>query len=122
MPRTTSIFGLLFLLLGLGGYAATGAESLTALIPALVGLLFLLAGRLAQKETMRKHVMHGTVALGVLALLGTIRSLPKLFTLAGGGDVERPAAVVSQAVMAILALAYVALGVKSFVDARRSRP
>jgi hypothetical protein len=121
MPRTTSLFGILFLVLGIAGYLLSGAESVTALIPAFLGAVFLLAGWLAQREHLRKHVMHVAVALGLLAFLGTVRALPKVFAMLGGETVDRPAAVVSQALMAVLSLAYVALGVKSFIDARKAR-
>jgi len=121
MARTTTIFGILFLLLGLAGYGATGGESITALIPAAFGLLFLLAGRLARREHLRRHVMHVAVALALLGFLGTVGALPALFAMIGGGEVERPAAVVSRSLMALLSLVFVGLGVKSFVDARRNR-
>lgn len=121
MAQTTTIFGILFLLLGLAGYGATGGESITALIPAAFGLLFLLAGRLARREHLRRHVMHAAVVLGLLGFLGTVGALPALFAMIGGGEVERPAAVVSRSLMALLSLVFVGLGVKSFADARRNR-
>lgn len=121
MARTTALFGILFLLLGIVGYVATAGESPTALIPAIFGLLFLLAAWLARREHLRRHVMHAALALGLVGLLATAGALPDLLALVGGGEVGRPAAVVSRSLMALFSLAYVGLGVKSFVDARRNR-
>ncbi len=38
-----------------------------------------------------------------------------------GSAVERPAAAVAQTLMALICLAFVGFGVKSFIDARRRR-
>jgi hypothetical protein len=61
--------------------------------------------------------MHAAVAIALLGLLGTlVRLIPAL----GAGQLARPA-VLAQLVMSILLAGYVALGVKSFKDARRAR-
>jgi len=122
MSNVTIAFGVILIALGLAGYVATGQESPTALIPAAFGVLLLICGVLARKEHLRKHAMHAAAALGLLGFLGTARGLVQAFALLGGGTVERPAAVTSQAVMAVLSLIFVVLCVKSFIDARRARP
>lgn len=120
MPRITVIFSLIFIALGLGGYFLTGGVHKTALIPAAIGVVLLVLGLLAGKENLRMHVMHAALLVGLLALLGTARSLLKL-PAAIEGTAERPGAVFAQAATAVLALVYLALGVRSFIEARKAR-
>lgn len=121
MPAITTLCGAILTLLGVGGYFGTGRASPTALIPALFGLALAGLGLVARNETARPHAMHGAAAIGLLGVLGTMRSLPKLATLIRGGSIERPAAHISQVIMAGICTVYVGLSVRSFVQARRSR-
>ena len=121
MAQTTRFFGLALIALGIIGYVATGAVSITALIPAFFGLLLVLLGWLARNEGYRKHVMHVAAVIGVVGFLGTVRALAGLLTLLSGGEVQRPAAVISQAIMALLMALFVGLCIRSFVAARRAR-
>jgi len=116
MASTTIIFGVLLTLLGLGGYILTGTSSFTALIPAVFGLLLIVLGFLARSEAVRRHAMH---AAAVVALVGCAGALfPLLRTPMG----LRPAiAVFSQIAMVVLTAVFVALCVRSFIDARRRR-
>ena len=50
MAKTTIIFGVLLVLLGLGSYFGTGRTSLTALIPAGFGLILLIIVPLLLQE------------------------------------------------------------------------
>jgi glucose uptake protein GlcU len=116
MASTTIVFGLILTLLGLGGYFLTGAASVTALIPALFGLLLLGLGFLARSESIRKHAMH---AAAVVALVGCAGAL---FSLLRTPIASRAAAAVfSQAAMVVLTAVFVALCVRSFIAARRAR-
>jgi hypothetical protein len=121
MANVTIGIAIALIVLGLGGYFGTGTPSLTALIPALFGVILLALGALARNPSRRKLAMHVAVVVGLLGLLGSLRGLIKLPDLLGGGAVERPAAVIAQSVMAVLLGIYVALCIKSFIDARRTR-
>jgi hypothetical protein len=114
-------FGILLIVLGVVGYAATSGVSVTALIPAFFGIVLVGLGLLARNERYRKHAMHVAIVVGLLGLLGTARGLIALPRVMSQADADRPAAVVAQAVMAILMIVYVALGVRSFIAARRAR-
>jgi uncharacterized membrane protein HdeD (DUF308 family) len=120
MARLTIIYGLLLIVLGVGSYFVTGQESRTALIPALFGVPILLCGVVALRDHLRKHAMHGAAALALLGFLGSVPGLLKAFTLFGGGEVERPNAVIAQATMALLSLVFLVLCIRSFINARRS--
>lgn len=120
MASVTIGLGTLLILLGAVGYFGTGASHPTALIPAAFGAVFVALGFAARGERLRMHLMHVAVILAVLGFLGTARGLVNLPALAAG-EAERPAAVASQATMALACLLYVVLAVKSFIDARRRR-
>ncbi len=120
MPKITLIFSVLYIALGLAAFSLTGAVHKTALIPAYFGIVLLVLGLLGQKENLRKHLMHAALLVGLLALLGTARSLLKLPS-AFDGTAERPFAIYAQAATAVLSIAFLALGIRSFIQARRSR-
>jgi hypothetical protein len=117
MPSVTRAAGFLLVLLGIVGYVGTGAASLTALIPAMVGALFLVLALVARSPEARKHVMHAAVAIALLSVLGV---LPRIIRAVNAGETQRPA-VLAQIAMAVILGVYVLLGVKSFIDARRAR-
>ena len=116
MPAITRLVGLLLIVLGLIGYFGTGGVSVTALIPAFFGAVFIILAIVARSEAARKHAMHAAVALALIGFLGTLRVIGPIMN----GQIGRPA-VVAQLIMGVLLAAYVALGVKSFRDARRAR-
>jgi hypothetical protein len=114
--------GAVLILLGLGGYVSTGREHPTALIPAYFGAAFFALGWLGRNDRLRKHVMHAAAALALIGfLVPGIMAVPKLVKLASGNEVERPRAVVLQAVMAVLCGVFVGLCVRSFITARKAR-
>jgi hypothetical protein len=117
---TSIIFGLLLAILGLWGYFGAPADhrSPTALIPTAEGVLLVVLGVLARKESLRKHAMHAAAAAGLLGFAAAAgRFLYKLFT---DGDVLNTAGL-STATMAALCGVFVVLCVKSFMEARRRR-
>lgn len=122
MSKIAATFGIALILVGVIGYVATNFVSLTALIPAFIGLPIALLGLLAQaKESLNMHAMHAAVLVGLLGLIGTaIRGVPALLNAISGKPVKT-AALVSQTLTMLLCLAFVALCVKSFIDARRNR-
>ncbi len=120
MAMITIGLGLVLIALGLGSYFGTGRASVTALIPAFFGLPILVLGVAALKEHLRKNAMHIAAIMGLLGFGGTVRGLMKLPALLTGAELERPAAVAVQAVMAIVCFVFVLLCVLSFVKARRA--
>lgn len=122
MPFVTVGTGVTLVALGVISYLVTGGVSLTALIPAAFGAPLALLGVLAFRQARRRLAMHGAVALGVVGFLGSARGIPMLLSLLSGGEVARPAAVIAQALMAVVCALFVALCVASFVAARRAPP
>src|SRR5688572_17957518 len=118
MPNTTRLFGIILILLGVASYVLTDRTSVTALIPAFFGAVLLVCALIARaNEGARKHAMHAAVAVG---LIGALASLARGVPAALAGDAARPA-VMSQLVMGVLLLIYVAMGVQSFIAARKAR-
>jgi hypothetical protein len=120
MPNVTIALGSLLILIGAGFYFGTGATSVTALIPAFLGIPIGLAGLAARREAWRKHAMHAAVLVALLGFAGSARGLLQLPALLGGAELARPAAVAAQSITALLCLVFVALAVNSFIQARRA--
>ncbi|WP_420120288.1 hypothetical protein [Nakamurella sp.] len=118
MTTITLAVGAVLTVLGIAGYALTGAASLTALIPSLVGVLILVCGLLARQEKLRRHAIHGALAVALLGALGSLMNVVKIGQVFAG-TAERPTAIVVSTIMFLVLVAYVALGVRSFVAARR---
>jgi hypothetical protein len=117
MPTTTRLVGIVLMIIGIGSYWLTGRTSVTALIPAFFGVVFVLLAYVARHEAARRHAMHVAVALGLLGMLGSLgRALPAVID----GQLTRPA-VLAQIVTGLVLAYYVYMGVQSFIAARRAR-
>ena len=127
MPAVSVVFGLLLIALGVWGYwgdvlglwvllgfQPPDGKSITALIPAAVGILLAVCGLLAFKESRLKHAMHGAAMIG---LLGFVAALGRILMT---GKVEGVSGV-SLTVMSLLCGVFVALCINSFIQARRRR-
>lgn len=119
MPNTAILFGRLLVLLGIIGYGYgnyAGNASLTALIPAVFGIILMILGHLSKaKDNLRKHLMHVAVLVG---LVGFIIPLIRIFSKISEFQLTFASSMLIS--MSVLCLAFVVLCVKSFVDARRS--
>jgi len=100
--------------IGLVSYVGTGRTSLTALIPAVFGVVFLVLAQVARAESARKHAMHVGMVVALLGIAGTGQRL------LGATDFTRPATM-AQLVTVVLLAWYLGKGITSFRDARRAR-
>jgi hypothetical protein len=123
MAKMTMGFGVALLLVGVVGFAATGSNHPTALIPCGFGLALLLCGLLANSPDPGRRMlwMHVAVTLGLVGFVFPGFMVVKAYAHAHGAGVDRPAAVAEQAVMAVVCLVFTVLCVKSFIAARRTR-
>lgn len=116
------VVGVLLAAIGLGGYIATGMEHPTALIPFVIGDLFITIGVLVKlRPTWRMHLMHAAATLALLGTLGTINGLLSGYRWLQGTVPARPAAVLAQSATAIILALFVGLAVRSFIQARIQR-
>jgi hypothetical protein len=118
MPGITRAVGFILIAIGVIGYLYTGAASITALIPAMVGAIMLVLALVARNAQARKHAMHAAVAFALIAALAT---LPRLIPGLMAREFQRPATI-AQLAMVLVLLFYVSMGVRSFIQARRNRP
>jgi hypothetical protein len=114
MPKPTLVFAALLLALGLGAFALSGSR--TALLPASVGgVLAAIAGLAMTYDGARRHLMH---VAAVVALLGALAPAAALAIRAAQMS---PLALGVNLGMLALCAALLAMMVRSFVVARRSR-
>jgi hypothetical protein len=121
VANLTRLVGTLLIVIGVGGWLLSDAASVTALIPAVLGLLLLGLGLLAARPALHAHAMHGAMVVALLGVLGTLMQVVKLPALLTGGEVERPLAVVASTLTLVLCGVLLVLGIRSFAAARRAR-
>lgn len=124
MAKTTMIFGILLVLLGLVSYYGTGGTHPTALIPTWFGLALGIFGFLAisPDEKKRKIFMHINVTIGLLGFIGAaVKAVTGYGAARSAGIDPDMKAIGAQIAMAVILLVYVKLCVDSFLAARRQR-
>ena len=121
MKTLTFICSIILIILGAIGYfgwESIGADtqSITAAIPAFVGILMLIGAVIAGKS----HALGMHIAV-TFALLGALASLGRIFSQMGGGlDFSAPSTQLIAA-MAVVCVFYTIMAVRSFIAARRAR-
>lgn len=111
------LFGLALSILGGVLYALAEVRSVTALIPTFFGVALIVLGLLARIDKARMHVMHLAALLGLIGLI--FPAYRAGIALVAGRGFSLP--VVGQLIMAGLCSVFLALCIKSFIDARRAR-
>lgn len=119
MTALTFAIGAILTALGIVAYVGTGAVSITALIPAFVGVLMLACAALARRPALHRHSIHGALVIALLGAAGSLMNVVKLGDLFAG-TAERPSAIVVSTIMFALLVVYLVMGVRSFIAARRS--
>lgn len=119
MPINAILAGGLLMAIAAAGYIhgiMNDKASVTALIPGFFGIVIALLGVAANSsESLRKHLMHAAVLIALIGfLVPTVRLLSKFSELAA------TPAILAQAAMALICLAFVLLSIRSFINARRS--
>ncbi|MDF1859205.1 MAG: hypothetical protein P1U87_03255 [Verrucomicrobiales bacterium] len=122
MKKLTYICSILLILLGALGYFAWEAlgaskQSITAAIPAFVGILMLIGGLVANKNHMAG--MHIAV---LFSLLGAIAGLGRLIPSAIKGSLDWGATSTLLILgMTLICAYYTVMAVRSFIAARKAR-
>ena len=121
MPTLSIIIGSLLTLVGAWGYTGSDAKSITALIPAALGVVLIISGALAYKKSRLKTAMHIAAVVSAIGMIMTATSSPSYYRLLVGEAVARPLAVQSKFFTFILCLLFVVFSIRSFVVVRLSR-
>ena len=123
MAKLTIGLGIVLTLMAVVCFALTGSSHPTALIPAGVGLLFVLFGALALSPEPKRRMlwMHVAVTVALLMFLGTIPAVIQLVHQAQGVVYPHTIAVDEKAATSLLCLVFVVVCVRSFLAARRDR-
>jgi hypothetical protein len=122
MAKLTMIFGALLIIISLCFWLTMGTAQTAALHPAGIGVLLILAGALANTENPKRRMlwMHIAVTLGLIGFLVTgIRATIELAH--GFASITNLAGFYERVTIALICLIFVALSVRSFIAARRSR-
>jgi len=104
--------------LATAAYITTDAASLTALIPAAYGAIVFAAYLTVQRSHNPRRIAVVALVVGVVGLIATAPGLGRTLAAATGATLERPAAAISQAIMAILSLLYAARAARVALPSR----
>jgi len=120
MPNTAILFGRLLIVLGVIGYGYTmfytEKPALTSLIPAIFGLILMILGHLANaKESLRKHLMHAAVIVGLIGF-----AVPLVQIIRGISNFSFDFKAFLLISMTVLCLSFVILCINSFISARKA--
>ncbi len=111
MVKTTQLVGAILVVVGVMAYIATEFASVTALLPALLGIVIGVCGIVAARIEASQHAIHAALVVALLGLLGSLQPL-------GGLADAEPAAITSLVAVLVLAV-YLAVAVRSFLGARQ---
>ncbi len=124
MAKITIAFGVLLAVLGAVFYALVVPHAPTSLIPVYFGVILIVCGALADTDDTKRRMlfMHIAVTVGLLGfLIPAVRATGGAVRMLQGIAVAHPLAIQEQMLMALLCLVFVALCIRNFIAARRSR-
>ena len=114
MSNKAIITGAILIALGVVVTILSDSDSVTSLIPAFIGAIFVLIGVVARANPdLNHHLMHAAAAVSLLAILG---SLGSLIGRGSGGW-----ALFSQLVTVVVVGIFLQQAVMSFIAARKAR-
>lgn len=117
MVRFTAALGVALVILGVGAFVLTSAVSITALIPAFVGVPLLACAAVARSARWRRPALAVALAVALLGALGSAMNAIKIGE-AIAGTAQRPSAVWVSTIMFVLLVGYLAVGVRAVLTAR----
>ena len=117
MPKITFQYGVFMILLGVIFYVVTDFASKTAMLPSLVGGIFLIGNKIAENEKWKMHVMHLLVLLALVAVIMGLYDNTGLNTIKGeDGEVELKN--IERMMMSVASAVYMYFCIQSFKQAR----
>ena len=115
IPRIAIYEGAILVLWGVAAYIISGQSSITAMIPSFMGAPLMILGLLSEKiPDMRHHLMHASMVLALLMVLGGAR----VFT--DFSDMSN-LAISSHIILIFVGATFMGWGIMSFRAARLAR-
>lgn len=105
--RLSTLFGILLVFVGAGGYVLSNQVSLTALIPAVFGVLIVSANELTRRFRCGTGMRVGLIGLAALGVVLPQRGLVSFFSTILAGRFQFPLVTLSQTAMSLLCCAVV---------------
>lgn len=121
MTRLTFVVGGILTAVGLVSYLASGASSMTALIPSLLGVLMLIAAFVSRSPKARRGAFHASLVLAILGLAGSVMNVARLGELFAG-TAERPMAVIASTITFAVLIVFLVVGIASLGRLHRIEP
>lgn len=106
MPNALKGYGILMIVIGVAGYFIGGMVHFTALIPAVLGLIALIAAFSPLKRSATGIALIG-VAIAALALFGSGTALADIPAAWSGDPALNPVAVYARSITAVLSAAII---------------
>jgi len=116
MPLITFLFGLVLIVVGVLFKSLSETASLTPLIPAFFGGALILCAAAGAREKWRMHAMHAAVLLALLLIVGSLMPPRGIFS-----EQASFMKICEGVISLVLGIAYLVMGVRSFIAARRAR-
>ena len=114
MAQKSILTGGILILVGIVATIASDSNSVTSLIPAFIGVVFVAIGLVARaRPDLNKHLMHAAAAVALLAIVGSLGSA------IGRGSTGW--ALAAQLATIVVTGAFLVLAVQSFRAARLAR-
>ena len=119
MENVAIIYGIFLIVWGIGVTILSDSQSITSLIPAIFGLLILIASFIAKKlPNKKKLLMHIVVLIGMIIFLGGLDIIRGLIQ---GNIFTNIWASSSKLMMMISGLVFTILCIKSFIYNRKNK-
>lgn len=109
--------GIGLVLLGVGAFVGTGSESVTALIPAVMGAVLIGCGVAGPSPERRRSADYAALVVSGVGAVGCTMNVAQFNELISG-TAERPVAVAVSSVMFLVLVTFVVIGIVSFREAR----
>lgn len=110
--------GIVLVALGIVAYVLSDFASVTALIPAVFGLLIAALGGIGRQTDRERLAVYGIGLLALLGILGSTRGIPDVIALLTGGTVESTVAAISQGAMILVGVVLL-VAVLNYIVERR---
>jgi len=110
--------GVALVVLGVGAWILTNFVHITALIPAIFGIVVVGVVSVGWITNRERLALYSVAAVGVVGALGSLRAVPDIITLATGGAVDSTVGVASQGIMIVLGLGLAVIAVRAVLSDR----